>query len=94
VEFIAIQLIIVATVWGAHHVTPTLGFWGAFAWSIGTLAALSYAPAIIVQIAVIWGTYFGLRARAGRNASDEAIDSVIPDRSESAARKGPTREGE
>ena len=63
-EVITYQLVIVATIWIAYRIKPAFGLWAAIGWSAETLILLFSPPLILIQLGVVWGTYFALNSSA------------------------------
>lgn len=65
-EVVVYQLVIVLTIALAYWSRPRLGLLAAIGWSAESAALLSYPPLIVIQIFVVWSTYFVLRAFAAK----------------------------
>ena len=65
-DVITYQLVVVATIWLAYRINPRFALWAAIAWSAETLVLLFYPPLILIQLAVVWGTYSVLNSNASK----------------------------
>lgn len=78
-EVITYQLVIVATIWIAYRINPRFGFWASIAWSAETLILLFFPPLIVIQLGVVWGTYFVLQSSAAKTRRIDQLQEQLRD---------------
>jgi len=81
VKVITYQLIIVATIWIVHRLNPRYALWAAVAWSAETLILLTFPPLILIQLGVVWGTYFVLNSSAAKTRRIGELEQQLRDHS-------------
>lgn len=72
-EVVFYQLFIAVTIVAAHYLKPESKIFVCGFWSVFTLANLFYPPLIVIQLGVVWGTYFLLNSS---DAKDKKISEL------------------
>ena len=78
-EVVLYQALVVASIWGASRVSSSAAFWVALAWTVETLALLFFPPLIVIQLAVVWVTYFSVTPGAKNSSTDSELNTQLKD---------------
>ena len=75
-EVVFYQLFIAATVVAAHYLKPESKIFVCGFWSFFTLANLFYLPLIVIQLGVVWGTYFLLNSSGAKDKKISELEEL------------------
>ena len=76
-EVVIFQVVIAVSIFIAFRIKPQYGFWAACAWTVETVLLLFFLPLILIQLGVIWVTYFVLSNSAGQQSRIDKLKTQL-----------------
>lgn len=86
-EVIFYQLFIAATIFGVHRLARDKVLYVCWVWTAFTIVNLFYPPLILIQLAVVWGTYHQLNSSEEKDRKIVSLEELISDLPDETQRK-------
>lgn len=86
-EVIFYQLFIAGTILVAHRLTRVKVLYVCWGWTAFTIVNLFYPPLILIQLAVVWGTYHLLNSSEEKDRKIVSLEELISDLPQNLQRK-------
>ena len=86
-EVIFYQLFIAATIFSTHRVAREKVLYVCWGWTAFTVVNLFYPPLILIQLAVVWGTYHLLNSSEEKDRKIISLEELISDLPDDIQRK-------